>query len=485
MGSSTGTQSPEILRRQLFAESIAALRARQGNAVVNRVVVKCHTLPGFGGGNYRWKSGADAGTYVDNNGTVIVPTGGDGSAAWLLHYSGDIDPRTFGAVGDWDGATGTDDTTAVQAAIDAARGGIKLMDGDYRITGPLNFPTGQNKNFTVYFQNARIVLDADNTTAIVFGETANPPLFTGYFDVTGIDVVNATGRTGNRAVHLANVLASTFTIKNISGNFADGIVFEGANDRGCAYNTVTLNNIQTVDNPIKFINTAGGFANQNTIVGGKINHTSGNIAILNNGNENTFIGTAIEGTWTTGIKINNRGGTYINIRTEGTFGTKWDTTGAPAGARGNTFIGCYDSPVGFGTFGPGYPFTAIINGTVVSNSYTVNGKHIFGRSVGGSTEPVVEFVDGYTSAGSSYVARFRMGRLTGVFCNFLAQGTEVGNLASVGTVGLRFKSAASGYNTAPMVFGDYYIWVDTSGRLRIKNGSPASDTDGTVVGSQT
>ena len=33
--------------------------------------------------------------------------------------------------------------------------------------------------------------------------------------------------------------------------------------------------------------------------------------------------------------------------------------------------------------------------------------------------------------------------------------------------------------------GNYYLWVDSSGRLRIKNGVPTSDTDGTVVGTQT
>jgi hypothetical protein len=37
----------------------------------------------------------------------------------------------------------------------------------------------------------------------------------------------------------------------------------------------------------------------------------------------------------------------------------------------------------------------------------------------------------------------------------------------------------------PLQLGSYHIWVDTSGRLRIKNGVPTSETDGTVVGTQT
>lgn len=37
----------------------------------------------------------------------------------------------------------------------------------------------------------------------------------------------------------------------------------------------------------------------------------------------------------------------------------------------------------------------------------------------------------------------------------------------------------------PLQLGSYHLWVDSSGRLRIKNGVPTSDTDGTVVGTQT
>lgn len=36
----------------------------------------------------------------------------------------------------------------------------------------------------------------------------------------------------------------------------------------------------------------------------------------------------------------------------------------------------------------------------------------------------------------------------------------------------------------PIVLGAYYLWVDATGDLRIKSGAPTSDTDGTVVGTQ-
>jgi hypothetical protein len=41
------------------------------------------------------------------------------------------------------------------------------------------------------------------------------------------------------------------------------------------------------------------------------------------------------------------------------------------------------------------------------------------------------------------------------------------------------------WNDGPFRLGNYFLWVDATGDLRIKNGAPASDGDGTVVGTQT
>lgn len=52
-----------------------------------------------------------------------------------------------------------------------------------------------------------------------------------------------------------------------------------------------------------------------------------------------------------------------------------------------------------------------------------------------------------------------------------------------GTDGLQL--VASNWNYNPLRIGANYLWVDATGKLRIKNGAPAFDTDGTVVGTQT
>ena len=43
----------------------------------------------------------------------------------------------------------------------------------------------------------------------------------------------------------------------------------------------------------------------------------------------------------------------------------------------------------------------------------------------------------------------------------------------------------SAWNRKVLSLGTYRIWVDATGDLRIKDGEPTSDTDGTVVGTQT
>ncbi len=50
---------------------------------------------------------------------------------------------------------------------------------------------------------------------------------------------------------------------------------------------------------------------------------------------------------------------------------------------------------------------------------------------------------------------------------------------------LRTRGPSSGgWNGQHIVMGAYHLWIDSSGRLRIKSGAPTSDTDGTVVGTQ-
>jgi len=101
------------------------------------------------GGLFKAVTGAAAATYSDNGGsycgTVFIPTGGDGSAAWVRDYSGMLNVRWFGAVGD--GVT--DDTASIQEAIDTGALYIKGVPGHtYLITGLTQSINNQVIDFT-------------------------------------------------------------------------------------------------------------------------------------------------------------------------------------------------------------------------------------------------------------------------------------------------------------------------------------------------
>lgn len=112
--------------------------------------MKYHTTAGDGGhGFFRAVTGATAGTYTHNNGTILVAATGDGSAAWLRVYSGAVNVRWFGAAGD--GVT--DYTAEIQAAITATSGagtlvfpeGVFIISAELTITAPMTIRGAGNR----------------------------------------------------------------------------------------------------------------------------------------------------------------------------------------------------------------------------------------------------------------------------------------------------------------------------------------------------
>lgn len=98
--------------------NIAALKALTVTSSLV-VIVEGYYSAGDGGGGYFYGvTGAAPGTYVDNGGTIILPTGGDGSSAWRRAVNDMYNVRWFGAKGD----LSQDDAPAIQSCVNVAAG---------------------------------------------------------------------------------------------------------------------------------------------------------------------------------------------------------------------------------------------------------------------------------------------------------------------------------------------------------------------------
>jgi len=96
---------------------------------------------------------------ADNGGTVIV----DGAGRRWRRLSDDgVNVRWFGAKGDWNGTTGTDDTTAFNAAITATPeyGTLVISGGKYLVRGTVNVT---NKNINIECSGTVYLTDEVNS----------------------------------------------------------------------------------------------------------------------------------------------------------------------------------------------------------------------------------------------------------------------------------------------------------------------------------
>jgi hypothetical protein len=104
----------------------------------------------------------------DGQGTELVAhkVSATGAVARMLRerLSEHISVRDFGAKGDWNGTTGTDDTAAIQAAIDYVQGNSSIASttAGYLGTQQLYFPAGRYKITSPLLITRRIVLRGED-----------------------------------------------------------------------------------------------------------------------------------------------------------------------------------------------------------------------------------------------------------------------------------------------------------------------------------
>lgn len=143
-----GGTAQDVLDDAKPMANYTALRAYTGRATGVRI-----TQTGLAG--FFWRDASDT-TSADNGGTVIVDAGG---RRWKRLFSGEMEVKWFGAIGD-----GTaDDSAAIVAAVAAIPGGV----------GTLRFPSGTYKWTGVITLPARVNVTGDGGEATVLSPTGD------------------------------------------------------------------------------------------------------------------------------------------------------------------------------------------------------------------------------------------------------------------------------------------------------------------------
>lgn len=108
------------------ALTIAALKAINVSTLTNNQVIKVngyYASGDGGGGFYLYSSGSSS---TDDGGAVIQPTTGAGRYLRIFDDTDRFSVRWWGAKGDYNGSTGTDDSVAVAACVTYAKNNKKL-----------------------------------------------------------------------------------------------------------------------------------------------------------------------------------------------------------------------------------------------------------------------------------------------------------------------------------------------------------------------
>lgn len=182
-------------------------------------------------------------TSPDNGGTVIV----NGSKRYKRVYSGPIDARWFGMKADYSGGTGTDNTAALMAAINAATRNqvVMIPNGAYYIKSIIALPITTVKKVyieifgDIYFaKGAGFVIEGANQSfksyGLIAGGNSGATTEAEYAAYTG---------TG---IYLKNAVQCDIEVNEVK-DFKYGIHMAGDKTggfpAGCQYNRVKFNTI--------------------------------------------------------------------------------------------------------------------------------------------------------------------------------------------------------------------------------------------------
>lgn len=183
-----GSQAATLVEGRQYLEVVNGIAALRDTPPVARSIFLGYysEIDDGGQGFFHGVVGAKPGTYADNGGTIIVPTKGDGSAAWLRIYSGAIDIRWFGAK--VDGVV--NDSRAIANAIAANKSGDIEIYGNPIVHSSINL-NGFSGSI-IFRGRAKILAGRDGIS--IFKSTTNAwaaRVVNAYIDCNGFSGVSA------------------------------------------------------------------------------------------------------------------------------------------------------------------------------------------------------------------------------------------------------------------------------------------------------
>ena len=423
--------------------------------------------------------------------TVVVRTVQDKMREW-------VSVKDFGAVGD-----GSDATTAFAAAL-AAHDNIYVPAGTYAVTGitmsskKVLFGDGEesviNCSGTIDFtdarkggmRNLRVNLTSASTTLVRLQKGGGVGSFELYFE--DVNFVGNIANASTVGIHITDSYINTFVnclFIDFDKAIIHGVEANRNNYFGCSirarttYGTVLVEQTAgqansfmgcDLENCNRMLDLSGGsiffdsgcyFEAHNDSFGFKL--TGGHVGIDHCYFNEVFIDLQANGSlefaknWVKASSLSNA--TYPVIRVRPNFSRLILDNNILEGA---TYL-CRMNPTRYDYLQQYDSGT----GNYV-NAYPSNSQHL-------SIDDMIYDVD------TAAIRQCHVDNVRAVRSR--AEYYSEGRVRFDGTAGLQL--VASNWNYNPLRIGANYLWVDATGKLRIKNGAPAFDVDGTVVGTQT
>jgi hypothetical protein len=364
-----------------------------------------------------------------------------------------------------------DDTTAIQHALDAAESGageVFIPAGSCRTTASLLIDGGVIVR-GAGFQKTSIRPDPSVAEAIKIGSlTAHQ----GVIRDLAVTRDSYSPDSENAGFAFYGSYDSSYYDLKVN-NFKYAFLFKPGQGQAVAY--VSLFNMQGSRGyrNVYWAPTANGYANEVSFYGGRM--FSSNITETqvhwNGGSNCRFVNMSLEGSGAQAILIGGAGNLIEHPRTEG----KWtvdDIVVSESALRTHIIAHTFYATVtdrghgtSFITHNSGSKFSSTLPGVTTLTLSNASQQRATNLELRNSRASSRDYAWKASEA---------------------ATNSDVGWLSTEGELyaSHRVRAGQSGWKFAPLILGENYLWVDATGKLRIKKGPPVSDSDGERVGTQ-